>query len=65
MEYIWDNEASRWVVSSSLDEDHAEHYENALWAENVVARPLTQWMEYTRPWTEDDQIDTFLWIQRL
>jgi hypothetical protein len=54
-----------WEVTASNDPELDGYYQDALWAENVVTRPLTQWQEYNKPWTEDDQIDTLLYISRL
>jgi hypothetical protein len=58
-----------WEITTSNDPEIDGYYQDALWAENVVMhtvkRPLTDWDKYTQPWTEDDQIDTLLYISRL
>jgi hypothetical protein len=53
------------TVSNSYDPALDENYQAATWSENLIVRPLAQWDEYSRPWTEDDQIDTLLYISRL
>ena len=71
MEYVWNNEESRWVVSSSLDDDHAEHYEQAMMAECTapmkleLLRSVAEWSMIISPWTDDDMLDTFQFISKL
>lgn len=50
---------------TNMSSDYNQYYEEALNAESVVIRTFREWEQVQLPWTEDDLIDTMLFIHNL
>lgn len=50
---------------TNMSSDYNQYYEEALNAESVVIRTFREWEQVQIPWTEDDLIDTMLFIHNL